>query len=184
MLKFLEPPVPSQSIEYFRPMQVRWAHTRSRALRLILIAKQSNMKTPRSCGFLIVKGSPVRSFLLMKHARRWDIPKGHVDPGETDEQCAFRELIEETGIAETDLKIFEDFRYEASYKVPGKRYGLKDEEVDKTLLVYLAELTNDVEIEVTEHEGYQWFEWTPPHSIQQRSIDPLLKYVEDYFESK
>ncbi len=142
------------------------------------------MKTPRSCGFMIVKGNPVRSFLLMKHARRWDIPKGHVDPGETDEQCAFRELVEETGISEADLNVFTDFRYEVSYKVPGKRYGLDETEVDKTLLVYLAELKNDVKIKVTEHEGYQWFDWKPPHDIQERAINPLLKSVEDYFASK
>lgn len=142
------------------------------------------MKTPRSCGFLIVKGSPVQSFLLMKHARRWDIPKGHVDPGETDKECAFRELIEETGIAESDLKIFDDFRYEVSYKVSGKRYGMKDTEVDKTLLVYLAELKNDVKIKVTEHEGYEWFDWKPPHKIQERAINPLLKFTEDYFQAK
>ena len=142
------------------------------------------MKTPRSCGFLIVKGNPVQSFLLMKHPRRWDIPKGHVDPGETDKECALRELIEETGIAESDLHIFEDFCHEVSYKVSGKRYGIKGDEVDKTLLVYLAELTNDVKIEVTEHEGYQWFDWKPPHSIQERAIDPLLKSAEDYFAAK
>lgn len=142
------------------------------------------MKTPRSCGFLIVKGDPVKSFLLMKHPRRWDIPKGHVDPGETDEQCALRELIEETGIAESDLKIYEDFRYEVSYKVSGKRYGARDTEVDKTLLVYLAELINDVKIEVTEHEGYEWMDWSPPHVIQERAIDPLMRSVEEYFATK
>lgn len=142
------------------------------------------MKTPRSCGFLIVKGNPVQSFLLMKHAHRWDIPKGHVDPGETDEQCALRELIEETGIAESDLNIFDDFLYQVSYKVPGKRYGMKESEVDKTLLVYLAELKNDVKIVVTEHEGYQWFDWKPPHDIQERAINPLLKHAEDYLQAK
>lgn len=142
------------------------------------------MKTPRSCGFLIVKGNPVESFLLMKHPRRWDIPKGHVDPGETDEECALRELVEETGIRKSDIKVFDDFRHEVSYKVPGKRYGMKDAEVDKTLLVYLAELVTDVEIEVTEHEDYEWFDWAPPHRIQKRAIDPLIQAVEEFFASK
>lgn len=30
--------------------------------------------------------------------RRWDLPKGHVDPGENDGECAVREVAEETGV--------------------------------------------------------------------------------------
>lgn len=142
------------------------------------------MKTPRSCGFLIVKGDPVHSFLLMKHPRRWDIPKGHVDPGETDKECALRELVEETGIKKGDLKIHDDFCHEVSYTVSGKRYGMKEAEVQKTLRVYLATLIKDVKIVVTEHEGYEWFPWKPPHKIQERAIDPLLKSAEEYFAAK
>jgi len=67
------------------------------------------MKQPRSCGFLIVKGDPIESFLLMKHPARWDLPKGHVDPGETDMQCALRELEEETGISAVELEQFRTF---------------------------------------------------------------------------
>ena len=55
-----------------------------------------------SCGFLIFRddtdkrGKTKRNFLLMRHADRWDLPKGHVDPGEKKKQCALRELEEET----------------------------------------------------------------------------------------
>lgn len=40
--------------------------------------------------------------LLIKqfaHKDRWGIPKGHVNPGETEELCAIREVREETGVA-------------------------------------------------------------------------------------
>ena len=50
------------------------------------------MRQPLSCGFLILRGQPIDSFLLMKHPRRWDLPKGHLDEGETELQCALREL--------------------------------------------------------------------------------------------
>lgn len=33
----------------------------------------------------------------------WSLPKGHVDPGETDLQAAYREIEEETGIPESSL---------------------------------------------------------------------------------
>ena len=139
------------------------------------------MKEPRSCGFLIVKGKPIDSFLLMQHPSRWDLPKGHVDPGETDMECALRELREETGIKKRHLKIDDNFCYETRYIVDAKRYGGKGE-IEKTLLIFLARLKEDVEIEVTEHGGYKWFEWSPPHKIQKKAIDPLLTHLQEYLE--
>ncbi|MEL7161300.1 MAG: NUDIX domain-containing protein, partial [Bacteroidota bacterium] len=35
---------------------------------------------------------------------RWDLPKGHVDPGETNLECALRELEEETGVKDLYLE--------------------------------------------------------------------------------
>ncbi len=138
------------------------------------------MQVARSCGFLIFRRQPDFTFLLMKHADRWDIPKGHVDPGETDEETALRELIEETGIAETDIEVDSEFLFQHRYEVNLKRYGNKP--VMKTLIVFLAELVRDVEIMVTEHEGYQWHKWSPPHKIQTKTIDGLLEHLDDHWQ--
>ena len=138
------------------------------------------MKVPRACGFLIVKGDPIEKFLLMKHSNRWDLPKGHVDPGETDIECALRELVEETGICAEDLQIDESFFYETQYLVKAKRYSGEPGEVEKTLRIFLGRLTSDVKIVVSEHEGYKWFNWKPPHNIQKKAIDPILERVADF----
>lgn len=37
-------------------------------------------------------------FLFIKKRGMWDLPKGHVDSGETPEKCALREVTEECGI--------------------------------------------------------------------------------------
>ena len=37
-------------------------------------------------------------YLFMKRRGVWDLPKGKLDPGETIEQCAVREVAEETGL--------------------------------------------------------------------------------------
>ena len=56
------------------------------------------MQQLKSCGVLVFRDEPSLSFLLMEHTQRLDLPKGHVDPGESEIECALRELEEETGI--------------------------------------------------------------------------------------
>ena len=63
------------------------------------------MAKVKSCGFLVIRNDPNPSFLLMRHADRWDLPKGHVDPGESNKECALRELEEETGITVDDIEV-------------------------------------------------------------------------------
>ena len=112
----------------------------------------------------------------MKHRDRWDLPKGHIDPGETDWDCALRELREETGILEHQIE--PDFRFEFRLDYPVRSLG---GERMKTLIVFLAKLlVDDVEIIVTEHLGHEWMPWTPPHRIQAKTIDPLLAAAERF----
>ena len=42
--------------------------------------------------------------LLMKRLGKWDLPKGKLDKGETIEECALREIEEETGAADLSVK--------------------------------------------------------------------------------
>jgi len=134
----------------------------------------------KSCGFLILRGNPPREFLLMRHADRWDLPKGHVDDDETEIQCALRELHEETGITADDIELIDGFRFTTQYQVRAKK---SDRLYGKTLVVFLARLERDVKIDPTEHGGYQWFPWKPRHQIQARTIDPLLAAVEEFFNA-
>ena len=140
------------------------------------------MQQPLSCGFLIVRGQPIDSFLLMKHPHRWDLPKGHMDHGESELQCALRELEEETGIAAVDIEIDPAFQFEHSYPVSQRRYGGRGF-IEKKLLIYLGRVIRPVDIIVTEHNGYEWFPWNPPHTIQVMTIDPLLRQLSLHLQS-
>lgn len=135
----------------------------------------------KSCGVIVFRRDPL-SFLLMRHADRWDLPKGHVDPGESDLECALRELREETNIRATDVELDPVYCFELQYPVRDKRFP--GQVCDKTLRIFLAWLKNEIEIRPTEHLGFEWFPWSPPHVIQKATIDPLLSHVGQYFLTK
>lgn len=115
----------------------------------------------------------------MKHPDRWDLPKGHRDPGEDDRACALRELEEETGYSAADVEMVPNFSWQISYQVHEKRDG--NQLVQKTVTYYLARLLTDKEPQLTEHPDYRWFPWTGTHQIQEKTIDPLLAEVARYF---
>jgi 8-oxo-dGTP pyrophosphatase MutT (NUDIX family) len=133
------------------------------------------MTEVKSCGVIVFRREPVLEFLLMKHPTRWDLPKGHLDPGESEVGCALRELREETGIDAQNIELDATYRYVTQYQVHDRRHP--GEKVLKTLVIFLGWLRADVPIQVSEHGGYRWFRWQPPHQIQLVAIDPLLRDV-------
>ena len=114
----------------------------------------------------------------MEHVDRLDLPKGHVDAGESDMQCALRELEEETGIMADDIEIDSDFEFTTQYVVRPKKHDYQP--CEKTVVIYLARLVRDVDIRLTEHVGYQWNDWPPPSQFDNPTIDPLLAQLADH----
>jgi len=121
-------------------------------------------------------------FLLMRHPDRWDLPKGHAEAGESLRETALRETVEETGIPVTQITLDPDFQWALSYFVTYRRSG--DRQFEKTVTYFLGYLPRVAEIACTEHAGYQWFDWNPPHQIQVQTIDPLLAAVQQHFDSR
>ena len=114
----------------------------------------------------------------MHHADRYDVPKGHIEKGETDLECALRELEEETAIGPADIRIDPVFRFEIKYHTRVKKFGCQV--VQKKLVMFLGRLTEKVKIVPTEHLDFEWVRWDPPHQIQAETIDPLLSAVADH----
>lgn len=138
----------------------------------------------RSCGFLILRNHEQPEFLLMRHHDRWDLPKGHIETGESDFDCAYRELNEETGIRKDQIDLEPDYSYESHYTV--RPQWLNHKETQKTTVIFLAWLREDIDIDikVTEHLGFEWFPWNPPHRIQTLAIDPLLADIAKFLSSR
>lgn len=133
-----------------------------------------------SAGILLFRQQPEKSFLLLRSKTRWDVPKGHVEKGESETEAALRELREETSIPSELVTLDPDFRFEKNLKFKAAYMGGKF--IDKDYHVYLGSISNDVEIRLEEHDAYQWFAWNPPHRIQKWLIDPLLEAVAQHFE--
>lgn len=132
----------------------------------------------KTCGVICFRRTPELSFLILKQPKRWDVAKGRMEKGESEHDCALRELREETGIKSTQVEFDPTFRFETSnpVRVGGKLFH-------KDYVVFLAYLLEDVDIKLSEHEEYKWVAWNPPHKIQKWLIDPLLSLLEQHFRT-
>jgi bis(5'-nucleosidyl)-tetraphosphatase len=133
-----------------------------------------------SAGILLFREHPEKSFLLLKSKKRWDVPKGHVERGESEVETALRELREETGILADQVSLDETFRFQMQAQFKAAYLGGRF--VDKTYVVFLGFLDQPVEIKLSEHDLYQWFPWNPPHHISKWLIDPLLQAVAEHID--
>ena len=140
------------------------------------------MRQVKSCGVILFRRNPDISFLLMKHPHRFDLPKGHIESGESEIQCALREMWEETGVPIKQVELDPAFRYEETYFPIEPRFG--SERVEKTLVIFLGWVNHVDQIQVTEHGGHEWRRWNPPHNIQKYTINPLLAAVESHFGNR
>ena len=94
------------------------------------------------------RGDAVEYLLLHYASGHWDFPKGNIEPGETPEQTALREIKEETGL---DVKLVPGFREEVEYV-----YSRGGRRVRKKVIFFLAEAPSK-EVRLSwEHVGYAW----------------------------
>jgi bis(5'-nucleosidyl)-tetraphosphatase len=89
-------------------------------------------------------------FLVLHYpAGHWDFPKGAVEKGETEEQAATREILEETGLQITSF--VPGYRREIEY-----HYRRADGLSHKRVIFFLAESPN-TEVKISyEHSGFEW----------------------------
>ena len=131
----------------------------------------------RSCGAVVFRDiGGEKRFLLIKNKRsaHWGFPKGHVEKGETDEQTACREVLEETGI---HISIFPDFKSKSEYTIQGK--------INKTVLIFLA-TTKDTQtvIQQSEIEDYIWLGFDAAlDTLNYENDKAILKKAKAYMDA-
>lgn len=109
-------------------------------------------RTPRKkAGVFIYNPTTNRVLLVLSRNRFWGLPKGSVQTGETDVQCAIREVYEETGIAVEESQFLFSIKVNTSstyfYMEMEKSY---DEEKE------LVEIQNNSQQEANDVNGIGW----------------------------
>ena len=104
------------------------------------------MKLEKSCGAIVFDGDKV---LLVTHqAGHTAFPKGHVEEGETEEETAKREILEETNI---NVEIDTNYRYTSEYS--------PKEGVMKTVVFFLGKkVGGDIFEQEAEISSAMWVE--------------------------
>ena len=128
------------------------------------------MKQEKSCGCVVFDEDKV---LLIKHNEgHWDLPKGHIEEGETEVETAIREVKEETNV---DVEVNENYRYTTGYS--------PKEGVWKEVVYFIATKKSDNLI--PQEEEVQIVEWVELNEAIKKvtfdnTRDILKRAVEDY----
>jgi 8-oxo-dGTP pyrophosphatase MutT (NUDIX family) len=108
----------------------------------------------------------------MFRRNKWDLPKGKQDEGESLEECAVREVREETGLQQITLtdKITETFHY----------YPLKEKKVLKHTYWYRMQFTG-TELTIPQiEEDIMDIQWIKPENLG-KYLKFSYKNIEDVF---
>ncbi len=133
-------------------------------------AKRKSRNEHSSGGAVVAvrDGSPHVALIATRGRTRWGLPKGAVSEGETSEQAALREVLEETGLQAEIVKPLDTIEYffRAGDTLIHKR-------VDFYLMRYMGgELTP----QLSEVDDVEWVELSA--AIQRASFDSERKLLE------
>lgn len=136
----------------------------------------------RSCGAVVFREADAElKYLLIRNKRsaHWGFPKGHVEPGETDEETAIREVLEETGL---NIDILPGFVKKSDYTIQGK--------IEKSVSIFLAKTKEThYTLQVEEIEECGWFSYDKAMSTLNYDNDKLIlieakKFLDENYNMK
>ncbi len=127
-----------------------------------------------SAGVVVVRHCEAeRRYLLLRAYSYWDFPKGLVESGEQPLAAALRELAEETGLRQVELRWGERYRETGVYG-RGKvaRYYLAACESGEVFLPVNPALGRP------EHHEYRWLNSAQAQDLLVARLQPVLAWAE------
>jgi 8-oxo-dGTP pyrophosphatase MutT (NUDIX family) len=132
-------------------------------------------KQPRAAGAVVFRRTErgIR-LLLLRAYNNWDFPKGLVDPGEDQLDCAKREVREETGLTKLDFPFGDEFKETLPYSG------------NKVARYYLAETgEHQIELPVSpelgrpEHHEFRWVTFDEAEELLPPRLAIVLEWARD-----
>lgn len=120
-----------------------------------------------------------RLYLLLHYTKNhWGFPKGHAEPGESDEEAALREVQEETGIY--NIEVNDHFQEENKYifRVDGTK-------ILKTVTFFLGNTEQEEIMLSEEHKNHRWLPFNLAYkTLTFDSTKEILNKAEDYLNNR
>lgn len=116
---------------------------------------------------IIAAGGLVRNenneLLMIFRKGHWDLPKGKMDEGETPEQCALREVEEETGVENIELGTLISSTLH--------RYTENEEEIEKETFWYRMKVSGRQNLTPQTEENITDIRWVNNNALPEYLVD-------------
>jgi len=119
-----------------------------------------------------------RKILFQFRRGKWDLPKGKLDEGETIEECALREVEEETGLTNIELGEF--------IGVTHHFYTEKGQDIEKETHWFAMKITGEPKLVPQLEEDITELRWVAENELKDylsNSFNNIVEITEKYFDN-
>ncbi len=163
---------------------LRVAQKATKPLRILLLGNPDKIlkRVIQEFKYKLAAGGIVENsegkILLMKRLGKWDLPKGKLDKGETIEECALREIEEETGAKELSIV--------SSFAETYHTYYRNEKWIIKHTHWYIVNCKNDKELVPETEEDIEEVIWMDSSGIKVSKLDtyPAIKKLLKLYKNK
>lgn len=120
------------------------------------------MTKSTSAGGVVVNNKTGKICVVSQAGLSWSLPKGHIESGETEEAAAIREIYEESGIKQENLKLLKKLGTYHRYRM-GRDNNVDHKKDLKTIHIYL--FTTDQEKLIPPEDNHPEAIWVEPDKV-------------------